>query len=142
MNHDYTEEDLRIEAARQHNNLTTDHVYSVVGEEMEGSPVPSLTSDESTTHWDDLSPYDFDSAERGIDDLLSSAANTSAWAVEMGADEMNPSPHSLDIRSRSGPLYGRVHLAIHPSMPDSLHRKLLHDIGKIINENTLEQWDL
>lgn len=139
MSHEYTDEDLRIEAARQHATLVEDHVHSVVGEMMLGSRIPSVTSEETTAYWDNLSPGEFDSAEREIDRLLTSSANISSWAIAMGDDTMNPSPHQLDVRGPDGKTVGRVYLAIDPAMPDGLHRNLVNGIADVINKNMTKQ---
>jgi len=69
----YTDADLRLEAAAQHHAATTDPDFGGIGEQM--------TDDV----WRNLSDDDFDIAQRAIDDLLSNAADTSEWAVNLGA---------------------------------------------------------
>ena len=113
----YTDGDLRAEAARQHKNATEDPEFSGIGEQMEGHKIPSR----GDFQWDQLGDHDFDTAMRAIDDLLSDAADVSEWAINLGADQLEPHAHALDLGDRRV----RVHFAFAPDMSDDDRNDLI-----------------
>ncbi|WP_060888686.1 hypothetical protein [Streptomyces scabiei] len=129
----YTDDDLRAEAAAQYATLLTDPDYMGVGERMEGSEIESLLPPEEADgaegmHWDDLSREDFDAAQRSIDDLLTSAADVSEWAINLGADGLEPLPEQLSAQTDNGP-YFRLHFAVRPDMSDDMRRALVEGVA-------------
>ncbi|MFE0329039.1 hypothetical protein ACFW08_20100 [Streptomyces sp. NPDC058960] len=102
----YTDDDLRAEAASQHAALLRDPDFMGIGERM----------DDDT--WRNLGPDDFEAAQRAVDDLLTKAADISEWAVNLGADGLEPSLNVLNIDGDDTPIV-RVHLAFHPDMSDA-----------------------
>jgi hypothetical protein len=119
----YTDDDLRAEAARQHYTATTDPDFMGIGEQMDGSPIESTCFDaagerhEPGLTWDQLDGQQFGEVQRAIDDLLGKAADVSDWAVNLGADGLEPSPHEVTFDNADG-AFVRLHLAFHPSMPE------------------------
>ena len=112
----YTDDDLRAEAASQHKLLTEDPDFMGIGEQMQGTQIPSLTTDDDEISeggtWDELPSADFDAAQRAIDDLLTNAADTSAWAVDLGADGLEPDPRAVTV-DRDDRSHFTLHIAGH-----------------------------
>lgn len=132
----YTESDLRTEAARQHHDLTEDPDFVGVGEQMDGTEVPSLTTEDEPgvvegSTWDEFNEEQFDAALRSIHDLINGAANVSEWAVDLGADELQPSTeHTITVTA--GRPIARIHFAFEPDMPDDMRTALVEGIGDAI----------
>jgi hypothetical protein len=132
----YTDDDLRAEAARQHAGLTEDPDYVGVGEQMEVAWVPSVetTEDGSARSWGELldSEQDgtaaYEEAQRKIHDLINGAADVSEWAVNLGADGLEPLPEQLSAQTDNGPWF-RLHFAVRPDMPDHMRRALVEGVG-------------
>jgi len=136
----YTDDDLRAEAARQHAGLTEDPDFMGVGEAMDGTPIPSTVVDlepetgeplEMSRAWSQLGDHDFDEAQRKIHDLINGAADVSEWAVNLGADGLEPLPEQLSAQTDNGPWF-RLHFAVRPDMPDDMRRALVEGIGSEI----------
>lgn len=133
----YTDDDLRAEAARQHKTLTEDPDYVGIGEQMDGMLIDSTVMqpdhDDTGTTWDELSEDDFDTARCAIDKLLRKAANTSSWAINLGADGLVPSDdHVITLNAGDRPIV-RVHFAFEPDMPEDLRTDLVQGLGDSIN---------
>lgn len=120
----YTDADLHHEAARQLKNATEDPDFMGIGEQMDYTPIQSSFVDPdpeqgtkplSFRTWNQLSHGDFGNAQRAIDDLLGKAADVSEWAVNLGADGLQPDPRALD----AGKSRIRVHFAFAPDISDS-----------------------
>lgn len=119
----YTDEDLRTEAARQHATLIEDPDFMGIGEQMEDAPVPSTDDGDTSLTWTQLlvpqgaaASYEaFGAAQRQIHDLINSAADVSDWAVNLGADNLQPDPRALD----AGKHRIRVHFAFAPDISDA-----------------------
>lgn len=130
----YTDDDLRAEAARQHATLTEDPDFTGVGEQMDGSHVESTITDEDPDFqpegntWDALAPHDFEAAQRDIHSLINSAADVSEWAVNLGADGLEPLPEQLSAQTDNGPWF-RLHFAVRPDMPDHMRRALVEGVA-------------
>jgi hypothetical protein len=132
----YTDADLRAEAARQHAVLTEDPDFVGVGEQMEDAWVGSVETEEdgSGRTWSDLLANDgdwdgpYDEAQRKIHDLINGAADVSEWAVNLGADGLEPLPEQLSAQSDNGPWF-RLHFAVRPDMPSDMRRALVEGVG-------------
>ncbi|CAM5391491.1 hypothetical protein STENM36S_06329 [Streptomyces tendae] len=144
--HPYTDDDLRAEAARQHATLTEDPDFMGVGEQMEDGWVPSVetTEDGSGRTWkqllvvedetgDDEDYAAFGEAQRKIHALINGAADVSAWAVNLGADGLEPSTeHAITLNA--GRPIARIHFAFEPGMSEEMRTLLVEGIGDAINE--------
>ena len=146
----YTDEDLRAEAARQHTALTEDPDYMGVGEQMADQfvryevvdpehgglmPVPGAP------RWNELDEDQFDEAQRKIHDLINGAAYVSEWAIDLGADGLDPSDeHVITIGADDKPLI-RVHFAFEPSMPEEMRNAFVLGIGQAIDAHLPEGGD-
>lgn len=132
----YTDDDLRTEAARQHANLAFDPGLLGVGAEMEEQEVVP----EGGVTWGDFRDETFEAAKHNVHALVTGAANTSTWAVNLGADGLEPDDHYLQLGVDPGdgdrPRV-RIHFAFHPDMDDdardgfvfALSRRLLQDLA-------------
>lgn len=123
----YTDDDLRAEAARQLKNAGEDPDFGGIGEQMEGHKIPSRDD----VQWDQLGEDDFDTAKRDIDDLLGKAADVSEWAIQLGADGLEPSPNALTVDGDDTPLV-RMHLAFHPDMDEHARASFTAALGRAI----------
>jgi hypothetical protein len=138
----YTDDDLRTEAARQHYVATIDPDFMGIGEQMDGRFINSTLVDpdpEQGTQpitgrkWDDLPPEEFGKAQRAIDDLLGKAADVSDWAINLGADDLEPSAdHVITIGATDKPI-ARIHFAFEPGMPDEMRTALVQGVGQAID---------
>jgi len=133
----YTDHDLRAEAARQHAGLTEDPDFMGVGEQLEGRYVHfevvdaehgDLMPPPGTPRWDELDEDEFETAQRKIHDLIDGAADVSEWAVNLGADGLEPLPEQLTARSDNGPWF-RLHFAVRPDMSEAARRALVEGVG-------------
>lgn len=121
----YTDDDLRAEAARQHKSATEDPDFSGIGEQMEGSKIPSR----GDFQWDELGDDDFDAAMHAIDGLLGKAANVSAWAVDLGADELEPDEHRFTLSAGEKPII-RVHFGFAAELSDDARDAFVQGLGE------------
>ncbi|MGW4493814.1 hypothetical protein [Streptomyces sp. NPDC004376] len=141
----YTDDDLRTEAARQHATLTEDPDFTGVGEAMEDSYVESTVIDEDPdfqpegSTWGELLPYNHDDGaaynqvQRAIHRLISRAADVSQWAVNLGADGLEPEEHSITLGA--GKPIARIHFAFEPDMPEGMRTALVEGIGQAIADH-------
>ncbi|WP_372344669.1 hypothetical protein [Streptomyces sp. KL116D] len=138
----YTDDDLRAEAGRQHAVLAEDPDFMGVGEMMADAEVVSLAPQHTPTDvngqpndadgvtWDGLLCPEtddceaFGEAQRKIHDLIQGAADTSRWAVDLGADDLKPSGERVDI-AEDGKALVRIHFAFHPDMPAELRASVI-----------------
>lgn len=130
----YTEEDLRAEAASQHKALTEDPDHIGIGEAMDDDIVLSTETTGGGQTWRELLPQreDFDTARREIDNLIGHAADVSRWAVNLGADGLEPGTGVIDIGWNNGPLDARLHIAFAPGTPDDERDALVKDLKDAI----------
>lgn len=130
----YTNADLRTEAARQHAALTDDPDFTGVGEMMQDSNVHSSGAGNDSKTWDELLPYDgdegdaYEEAQRRVCTLVHGAADLSSWAVNLGADGLQPSEQRLDI----GDSRARVHFAFAPDMSEADRRDFISMIAATV----------
>ncbi|MFK0124931.1 hypothetical protein ACIQSP_16645 [Streptomyces nigra] len=143
----YTDDDLRAEAARQHALSVEDPDFMGIGERMEYTfidstvvdPDPATGTEPITgTTWDKLPREDFDAAQRSIDDLLTKAADLSEWAINLGADGLEPDGHTIqlgiDLGDGDRPQV-RMHFAFHPDMTADQRAGFVMDLTKVVQRN-------
>ena len=139
----YTDDDLRAEAARQLANLPDHLDADRVGQEMCGAEIESMLPPAEAdgaegAHWEDVLDDDrFDEAERAVHKLIKGAADTSRWAVDLGADGLEPShEHVITLNADSGseerPI-ARIHFAFEPGMPEEMRTALVEGIGQAMS---------
>ncbi|MFI2078625.1 hypothetical protein [Streptomyces triculaminicus] len=115
----YTEDDLRTEAAAQYAAALQDPDSMGIGEQM---------TDQT---WRSLNEDDFDTAQRAVGDLLTSAADVSEWAINLGADGLVPDEHELGFNAGDRPIV-RIHFAFAPDLPDDIRDGLVVGIGEAL----------
>ncbi|MDX2710079.1 hypothetical protein PV350_45955 [Streptomyces sp. PA03-6a] len=137
----YTDDDLRQEAARQLAIAGEDPDFMGIGERMSGRPIPSTVVDlepetgeplEMSRAWSQLSTEDFTAAQHAIDDLIAGAADVSEWAVNLGADGLQPYDGSLTLSADTDKPIVRVHVAFDSDMPDEMRVAFLEGLGQQI----------
>lgn len=137
----YTPADLRAEAADQHHTATQDLDAVGVGEQMERRFVRYEYDAErgclmplaGTPRWGELPEEDFDAARTGVDDLLSTAADVSEWAIGLGADGLEPTGHLIEIAGPDGPVAVRLHFAFDADMPTPIRDSVVADLVAAIS---------
>jgi hypothetical protein len=82
--------------------------------------------------WRSLSEDDFELAQNHIADLITGAADVSEWAVELGADGLEPGARVIDIGWNDGPLMARIHIAFALDMPEDERKQLVTDLSDSI----------
>ncbi|MEU0940383.1 hypothetical protein [Embleya sp. NPDC005971] len=102
----YTDNDLYAEAARQHHEATEDPDYVGIGERMAGETIGN-----TDTKWGDLDIDEFSLARTGIDELIRDAADTSRWAIDLGADDLEPHERTFTFTGDGGRNLVRLHFA-------------------------------
>lgn len=139
----YTDADLRTEAITQHAGLTEDPDFMGVGEAMCDSPVPSTVVEGGTgTTWEDLLPYDsgdgeheaYNTAQRKIHDLINHAADVSEWAINLGADGLEPTGHVLKVGSADKQI-ARIHFAFDPDLAEDVRLDLVEGLAQVIADS-------
>ena len=126
----YTDDDLRAEAARQHAALTEDTDFVGVAEAMEGTEIeshlpPAEADGAEGLHWDmALDSNEFEEAQRAIHTLIEGAADVSEWAVNLGADGLEPYDGQLTLDGDDKPI-ARIHFAFAPDMPEEMRMACL-----------------
>ncbi|MFE0808177.1 hypothetical protein ACFW34_11925 [Streptomyces sp. NPDC058848] len=143
----YTDDDLRAEAARQHAVLTVDPDFVGVGEQMQDQEIESLLPPEEADgaegpHWDELLDEDqFAEAQRKIHDLINGAADVSEWAVNLGADGLQPDGRTLQLGAK-GPApedevqpFVRLHFAFRPDASAEDRDRFVMELSKVVLRN-------
>ncbi|WP_087887386.1 hypothetical protein [Streptomyces alboflavus] len=136
----YTDADLRTEAARQYLTATEDPDYMGIGEQMDQAFIESTVVDPDPetgtepvtgTTWDQLTSHDFQEAQRGIRRLLDGAADVSEWAINLGADGLEPSGYIVTLGPTERPS-ARLHFAFGPDMPEDTRIELVARLDRIL----------
>ncbi|WP_086710266.1 hypothetical protein [Streptomyces antimycoticus] len=133
----YTEDDLRAVAAAQHAALTEDPDFMGVGEQMDDDTVMSTEGTDGGRTWAELLDPDgdgteaYESAQRRIHDLINGAADMSKWAVDLGADGLQPEDHTITLDGDGKPLV-RLHLAFHPDMDNAAREGFAMRLARVM----------
>lgn len=136
----YTDADLRAEAARQHAQFTAEPDEGIVGEQMENGYVPSVetTEDGSARTWTELlepegeGTPEYVTAQRAVCDLIRRAADVSEWAVNLGADGLEPVQANLNIQNKAGDDRVRLHFAFAPDMDKDKRQAVMKQVAYVI----------
>lgn len=120
----YDKDDLRTEAARW------------IGEDIDGLEVITAMADREP--WVHLGDEAFNDAYAEVRRLIDSAADTSEWAVHLGADGLEPDAHFLQLGIDPGsgdqPRV-RIQFAFAPEMSDPERDAFVVGLTKVIAEN-------
>lgn len=147
----YTDEDLRAEAASCLTALVTLPATADIRRSLPDTYIDSHFTPDSGADatWAAVVGEDgLDVPVREIHALIQGAANTAEWAINLGADGLEPTAHVINLDNPDGP-FVRLHLAIHPDMPETdrprLHAGLKWVITDAIGqlapvEDTLPAW--
>jgi len=135
----YTDDDIRTEAARQLADLSDHLDADRVGQQMCGAEIESMLPPAEAdgaegAHWEDvLNDEQFDEAERAVHTLIKGAADVSEWAINLGADGLEPSDDHVITLDGDGKPIARIHFAFEPGMPDDMRTALVQGIGQAID---------
>jgi hypothetical protein len=129
----YTDDDLRAEAARQHCVLTSQFDESQILSRMLDAVVASTRTqpgDDGLT-WDEaLNCGQFDEPSHAVRVLIRGAADVSEWAVDIGADGLEPEDHSMTVKSAGRPI-ARAYFAFAPDVIESMREAFVTGIGEV-----------
>ncbi|MFF4848758.1 hypothetical protein [Streptomyces sp. NPDC001194] len=123
----YTGDDLRAEAIRQHALLLEDPDYTGIGEAMEDREVVPGGG----VAWGDFSDETYEAAQRSIHALIRHAPRLSLWAVNLGADGLEPVEHAVSLQADGRPIV-RVHFAFEPGMPEEMRTAFVEGVAEEI----------
>lgn len=139
----YADADLRAEAAHQLAALAEDPDFMGVGEAMETNIVPSTEQPGvigAGRSWDSVLRENaddferFEAAQTKVHDLITGAVDLSEWAVDLGADGLEPTGYVLDVGSDTAHV-ARIHFAFAPGMPDDARASLVEGLGQVIADH-------
>ncbi|MGA5604033.1 hypothetical protein ACPCUF_23860 [Streptomyces griseoincarnatus] len=123
----YTNEELRAAAALMHYALTTEPNPSDADAVLNGHPAwahVEVGSDEE------------DTLRESVVELVSGAADVSEWAVNLGADGLQPDGHTLQLGSKkagdddSEQPFVRMHFAFHPTATDAERDRFVMELAQ------------
>ncbi|MFF8447903.1 hypothetical protein ACF06Q_09400 [Streptomyces leeuwenhoekii] len=127
----YTAHDLRAEAARQLSahgpGISREQVYAAMLDAR-------IESADSSTWSEALDTPELDSPANTIHDLINGSADVSEWAVGLGADGLEPSPHVLNLDGDGHPLV-RIHMAFHPDMDERDRQRFGFALARVMADN-------
>lgn len=120
----YTDADLRAAAALMHYAMTT---------EPNPADADAVLSGHSAWANVEVGSDEEDQLRESVVELVSGAADVSEWAINLGADRLEPSENSITMRGAGLPI-ARIHFAFEPGMPDSMRAALVEGIGQAIGD--------
>ncbi|MFF0055610.1 hypothetical protein ACFYRI_14595 [Streptomyces microflavus] len=127
----YTDEDLRAEAARQLADAELPELETV-GEQMRNADIASRSHWNRDAWWHSLSDTDRETAQTAIHGLIEGAADVSEWAVNLGADGLEPVGLNLNINDSSGEHRVRLHFAFAPDMDKAIRQEVMDLVADAI----------
>jgi len=134
----YADEDLRAEAAICLRGLSTTPDEADIRRWLPGAYIESHRKDDGRGRtWGALLD------ENGLNDvsgeihgLIEGAADVARWAVDLGADGLEPSGHTLqlgvDLGDGDQQPRVRLHFAFHPDMDDEARARFTMRLGKAV----------
>ena len=131
----YTDEDLRHEAAICLLALSTTPGVVDIRRWLTGAYIESRRNDDrSGPTWGDLLTEDELVEVSGkVHALAENAAHITQWAVNLGADGLQPSDAHVITLDGDGKPIARIHFAFEPGMDDEMRTDLVQGIGDAIN---------
>lgn len=129
----YTETDLRAEAAICLLALSIPPTTGDILRALPGAYIESrCNNDRSGDTWGDLlDNTSLAEVARTIHDRLALAADLSAWAVNLGADGLQPASLNLWMGPENTPRV-RVHFAFAPDMPEDDRARFIEQIAAVM----------
>lgn len=144
-NRPYTDDDLRATAAEFIATAIREITPSEIADRMDRNYVQSTnTGDESRRTWeellngDGLDTTEFLAARQQIDDLIRDAADVSEWAIQLGADGLEPDGHTIQLGVDPGDgdrPQVRLHFAFHPDMAAADRDRFAMELSKAVLRN-------
>lgn len=119
----YADQDLCSAAALMHYAMTTEPNPTDADSVLSGHPAwahVEVGSDEE------------DTLRESVVELVSGAADVSQWAINLGADGLQPHARAINIGWNDGPLQARIHIAFPAAMPDGERDQFVTDIADAI----------
>lgn len=132
--HPYTRDDLIAEAASCREALSIPPTPDDIRRQLPDAYIDSHrtpSSGHEATWGAVVGDSSLDHPTDQIHALIEGAADVSAWAVQLGADGLEPEEHSITVSGNSRPI-ARIHFAFEPGMPDDMRTALVEGIGQAI----------
>ncbi|MEV0556288.1 hypothetical protein AB0I27_22900 [Streptomyces sp. NPDC050597] len=118
----YTDADLRAVAARLHAGAARDADERIR---------PAVQR-----QWGaDLDIDQIDEACDEVTSILDRTANTSEWAINLGADGLEPSSDVINLDNPHGP-FVRLHFAFHPDMAEEARQRFVLGVREALIKAT------
>jgi hypothetical protein len=133
----YTAADLIAEAASCHQALSIPPTPADIRRSLPDAYIDSHRTENSGREatWGAVVGEDGLGAPVGeIHALIEGAADLSEWAVNLGADGLEPEEHQITINGDAKPI-ARIHFAFEPGMPDEMRAALVEGVGEAIAEH-------
>ncbi|MET7933445.1 hypothetical protein [Streptomyces sp. NPDC005322] len=130
----YTDDDLRTEAAICHLALSSAPTVDDIRRHLPDAFVESHRDEDSGPEatWSAVvGETGLASVAERVHTLIEGAADVSEWAINLGADGLEPDEHSITLGAAEKPI-ARIHFAFEPGMPDEMRTALVEGIGEAI----------
>lgn len=128
----YTTEDLRTEAGLALSALVHLPTVEEIATSLRQSYVPHLHADGDHATWGDLLDENgLTEAARQISEQMIPAAPVGEWAVNLGADGLQPTGDCFSMQGDGQPIL-RVHFAFTPDMPEDARQAFINGVGQLI----------
>jgi hypothetical protein len=128
----YTDTDLRAEAASCLAALSIGPTAPDIRRSLPGTYVDSHRTEDGGATWDDLLGEEGLGAAAGkIHGLVDGAADVSEWAINLGADGLEPSSDHVTVTGDDRPIV-RIHLAFDPGMPAAARAAVTAGLGQAL----------
>lgn len=139
----YTDDDLRSEAAICLLGLSTSPNVADIRRWLPGAYVDSRREDDGSGHtWGDLlDEGGLSEVSDKVHALIEGAADVTRWAVNLGADGLQPDEHTFQLGAQgTGPddpemPFVRMHFAFHPDATDEERDRFVLRLTQIIAAN-------
>ena len=113
----YTDDDLRAAAALMHYAMTTEPNPTDADAVLSGHPAWANV---------EVGGDEEDQLRESVVELVSGAADVSEWAVNLGADGLEPCDQVLNVGAEQR---ARIHFAFAPDMSEADRRDLISEIA-------------
>lgn len=138
----YTDEDLRAEAGRALSALVHLPTVEEIVASLRQSCIPHLHADGDLVTWGSVLDEDeLAEAARQIAERMIPAAPVGEWAVNLGADGLEPDGHTFQLGTQ-GPSdddpdmpFVRLHFAFNPEATDEERDRFVMQLTKVIAAN-------
>lgn len=126
--HGYTRNEI-LEASQQHHELTRDPDFTGIAEQMaEHAPWYSMITEDGEY------ATEFQEAQKNVHDLINKAADTSEWAVTLGALSLLPQLPLTVAASHPEETTVAFQIATPKEWPDDIKHHLLFEIERAVKD--------